>query len=444
MSGNAPAPAIASAAGAHRASRGQLALLAAHAAAVLVLAARAPSMVHDSSTYLEHSPFREMLVPLVYGGLRLLFHGAALRAAVALQTIGGALASAVLARAFCDAFSVESRWRWPVGWLLFFPQLLYAPTLSSESISYTLFAMAAAAALRCVGGHGGARAPIAACAWASAALCARQQFVVLLPFAVAGIAAVLAARRTPLPRRLAVAAACIAVLLAGRVAQRAYNHARTGAWAGMKTTGFQWLTVVVFNATRADVAALPTDEERAYAGAVLDRLEAEHLLASQLREGIPRTHAFNAAYNEICWHVLLGVYRDRYLPGTTREQLLAADVPPTAWNQFDAFTRRLAAHLLRHGWKRYLAHVAGSVWELFKFYAVAVGAMLLAGLASARRAPRARVLVFVAALWWANVLAVALVEYPMTRYTFYGDALVVAALALALVRAARPALGENG
>jgi hypothetical protein len=94
----------------------------------------------------------------------------------------------------------------------------------------------------------------------------------------------------------------------------------------------------------------------------------------------------------------------------------------------DSLTTEVALQLLRCGHLRYVRNVLGTVYETQKFYLLIVLFQLGLGAAMLRSGAQGTTLVLVSLLWCANVVAVAGLEYPMTKYTYYFDVPIVCTL----------------
>jgi hypothetical protein len=399
------------------------------AALAAYFALRGPVLSGDAGSYLQHTNFRPPAYPLYLDLLHLVFRGAWLHAAVAGQLLLGGWASLVLGRRIGRLFSVAG---WPVllaQVALFSSLAKLGVTITADGLSYAAFLLFAGAIADCLEGPT-PRTLMRATALAALLILLRSQFLFILPGGLLALAVVAVARwRLAAP----IAGCVLGLLLAIQLIPRTYNWAYQGVFRTTSATGLQLLTVVLYVAEPRDREALPTPEDRQYFDAVLARLRAGGMLATDRAPGIPTWHHLNRHYNEICFDGIvreyarerLGVSLDATVSGATTA------IPPKEWSQMDATLTRISFRLLRRSWPRYLAHVGGSVYEIYKTYLLILGALLATGLIEWRRsgAP-ARFLVALVLLWGSNLLLVAMVEVPMGRYTFYVDAVVAATVAL--------------
>ncbi|HJT79239.1 MAG TPA: hypothetical protein VJ739_18730, partial [Gemmataceae bacterium] len=269
-------------------------------------------------------------------------------------------------------------------------------------------------------------------AWQALALLARTQAVVLVPFSLL-LGALVGSRQ----RRALQVAGVVAGVAAVGLAQGAYHWAANGTFGPVRSSGIQLLTSVAYVLREGDVSRVPPGEDRRFVEGLYRRLHEGHLLAWQnAPSGIPRSHHFGKVYNEICWNAVGPQYAEVFLhrPVSGGVDGMLRQMSPDEWRQLDAGTRRIALELLPAAGGRYAENVVRCVYETQKLNLLIVAVMLGVGaslLTTSRGVGGS--LLLLAGAWCANTLLVAMVEYPMSKYTFYFDVPVCVAVAAALL-----------
>ena len=414
-------------------------VLGASVALAAAFAVRGPQLAIDSSGYLDHSPMRSAGYPLLLDVARLVAGSQGLRLAVFLQALGSFAAIALLIDRLRVRLGAGPLVQVLAAMGLAAGPVAFAGTIVSESLAFTCFIAAVARALdaACDRDDASGRHLGACAAWLAGATLARPQFLFAWPLLGLGVIAHLVARRglRPTSRRLQLPLMLLVVFLGQWSIQRGYNQLRHGRLQGSGLTGLQLATVNLYLADRGDVdaiaATLPPDDGRALEVA-FGALQERHLLASTTPGGYTPAMYFHHVYNDVCWEAIAAAWG------------LAEDsaAPVERWDQLDAVTRSVALGLLARHPVRYVKHVLSMMWWQYKFFLLlALGALVLAGSALRLRLgdsdgdAAARAVLVAAALWFANLTLVCMVELPIARYCFYTDGLLVAVIVAVVGRA---------
>jgi hypothetical protein len=372
------------------------------------------------------------MLPMLLDLAHLLFGSRFLGGAVLLQTLFGGWACWQLSARLAEHAGVPRWIRWLLLYLLFVPHLQYAPQIMSESLAWSAVALAAASLLQWLSTRS-SRTFIATVAWTIAASLTRVQFS-MLTVGLICLPLLLAVVERKWRAYLPLAAVALGFFAASPLIESAYHRVTVGRAARTKAAGLQVLTVVLYVSTPDDADAI-SGPERRYAQELV-RVAAEHkALALYRPEGVPRVAHMGAIYNGIAWDLIPRTYAQVELGRSLGDVTVAAMThafTPDEWDHYDAFAMSTARQLLHTAWRRYLAHILISVYELFKYYLLLI--LIAVVLVAVSRSQPAWLLGGAGLLWLGNVVVVAAVEYPMTRYTFYFDELLVSLFAVILWR----------
>jgi hypothetical protein len=392
-----------------------------------------PTRTPDSLSYLTGSAIRPPLVPAMLGLLRLLLGAGQQRAFVFIQATLGFFACLILANEIKRFFRAGRAAFWVILAPLVVPQFQYASHVMSESLAYGFCCLALASLLVMLRSADPLR-PFALLVGAVVLLVlTRTQFTYVVPLLLLATVPVIAKKRDA--RSIAAVAGTLlgaAILLYGT--QAAYSVAKTGHVHRVSATGIQLLTVVMFNTVPGDLSAISDPQDRAYATSILDEVQEKKLGNADRRGGAVRQTQFANAYNAICWEIIARQFDSRF--GESRPSIRSEDMPRD-WPKLDRITTRIAIQLLGRSWSRVARHVVECLYQIHKYFAFVVIGVLALGVSLLRKRDTrliGLVLAIVSTLWTVNALVVALVEFPMTRYTFYFDSPVLA-LVLAAVAA---------
>lgn len=409
---------------------------------VAFLVVQGPLLVPDSGTYVEAWPTRPPVLPLVLlGGNALVGARAALYLTVVLQSVAAFVSCRVLLVELERVVSHVPTASAIGFFALLMPQFKAARTIASESLAYSFVCLFAAAIAGALVTRASNRRVWLGVAAACAAYATRAQFIYLVPLALLGAAAVVAFARTSTKSRVVLGAGAIAVLALTLTINATYLRIRSGRPGGVPLSGVQLIALVSHVASRSEVEAANLGKDREFAERVYDRLEANHMLASQRDPNVGVSAFLADRYNPIL-DVVGEEFRAlqpkpalnsaRYLWGMTVEQLC----------ELDRTTKRVGLTLLHTSWKRYLRVSVTSIWEWHRYFCIVMLFNLVLAIGTLVRNPRVLpswLLLAVTGGWLANVCVVALVEPPLYRYTFYYDAIFVALLCLLVGRTLTPA-----
>ncbi len=392
------------------------------------MTARGPVLTADTPSYLEYSVFRDPLTPLYLGLLRLAASGASLHVAVFLQVAFTFWATGRLARSLAEVFGLPLGGSRLLHLIALLPSLRFAPEIGSVSLAFPLCTAWTADAIRVVASPQHRQGVLCLLVWQCLALLARSQAIVLVPFSL--LLCALAGRGW---ERAIQVFGVIAAVSAAMLLQAVYHWAANGAFGPVRSTGVQLLTSVAYVLQEEDLGHVRPGEDRRFIEAVYRKAHEDGLLASQNAPNtMPTNHHFGMAYNALCWKVIAPQYAEVVLHRPIAGGMDGAlrQMSPAEWRGFDSCTRRVALDLLRCSYRRYLANVGRCIFEIQKFYLLIVIVVLGVGL-SLLRADRkvGGSLVLISSLWCVNTVSVALVEYPMTKYTYYFDVPLCAATA---------------
>ncbi|MBV9126045.1 MAG: hypothetical protein JO112_22050, partial [Planctomycetes bacterium] len=387
---------------------------------------RGPILTADTGSYMEFSIFRDPLAPLFYGILRAALGPAAIPAAVFLQVAFTFLATARAARAFAQTFDLPPLEMRLLHLVVFVPSLRFAPEIGSVALAFIFCILWLADALRFLNEPQQPRHLAGMLLWQTLALLTRSQAMVLVPFSLI-LSLTSGNHRRRLLQVLGVAASVAGAILLENV----YQWEANGVFSPVRSSGVQLLTTVAYVMKEEDLASVPPGEERSFAEAVYRQAQKQGLLAWQNPpHGIPQSQHFGMAYNQLCWGIMVPQFSETVLHRPTRGGMenLLHEMNPAEWRRLDECTTRVALHLLRANFGRYVSHVARCTYEMQKFFLILVCVLLGVG-ANLLRTARGLGggLLLITGAWCANTLAVTLVEYPLTKYTYYFDIPVCAA-----------------
>jgi len=416
----------------------------AFAGAALVAVATAlktPVLSPDSSSYIDGSLMRPPLIPLLFVVLRAALGGAAARGFFVVQTALAIASCVALSRALAKHVGLAQTTTWLIGGVLAIPQLRESTSIASESLAYSFLCFAVACAIPLLWGMRSRRHLLLLVASCAALVATRGQFIYLPP--LCALATLAFAWREPSWReraRTLAGAACIPVLVL--LLQAAHTYPKVHRFARVAVTGLQTMTLTTCLATDAEVASIEDPATRAFAERVRADVRADGGLMEQHGEIAP-PFFLGDHYNPI----LSRIY-DEYFEGVAHLPHVAPQdrmgVPAPVWVEMDTMTLAASRGIARHAWKRIALFCISSIFLWERYVAILALAMLGAGVLHYRRAPGpARLLLTIAALWWANICLVAALEPPQSRYTFYFDELVVVVV-LALVSRALGAAFASG
>jgi hypothetical protein len=387
-------------------------------ASVAVLLLIGPIVTADTPTYVEFSLFRNALTPTILWLTRSVGGAWSFQLFVALGAISTAIAAGRFSASLAVVYGLDLVGRRLLHVLVLLPALRFAAEIGSVATAFPLCLFWLADAVLLLRQPGAPQLLNRVCIWQVLAQLARPQMLVLAPFTIFGAMRVGLHRRSARPVLL-----CACWLLVGAASERGYQLVVNRVPVSARSLGIQLLTTVAYGMEAGDLSCLTPGTSREFASLLYERLHAERLLRELRPDGVPASHQFELVYNRICWGAVVPLYGRSELGMTLPESSALAPrlLPPEAWSRMDSLTTGVALQLLRCGHLRYVRQVLGTVYETQKFYLVIVLFQLGLGAALLRSGAPGTALVLVSLLWCANVVAVAGIEYPMTKYTYYFD-----------------------
>ena len=392
------------------------------AALLLVLGAVCTPTFHaDTQSYLDHAIVRAPGYPLLLDAAQLL---AGLHWPRLITLLQGALAGWTMRHL---TLALRARFAIPPGLALFLgalaalPQLVWIPSLLTESVGHSLFLVLLAALLRATLTQPVRQFAIAALALALS-IAIRPHFVFVGPVLWLPALALAWQARS---RRLAVqlCGLTLGAVLAGTCGQVLGNGVTHGLPVRSAALGMHAAAVQLYLATPQELATLQQPGDQAIVAPLGRFMLDKRLFSGSVPGATDTVDGFNLAFDGIIYAGLVPQARVRL----GHEVLTAAD-----WLELDRGGKHLAARLARQHQMAFVRHVAQQLY--------AGGALLVLTLASVlwgawtalrRQSPEGLLLATVSVLALANHLEVALVQVTRMRYVMSTDlALVVVVLAI--------------
>lgn len=395
------------------------------ATSVVALLLVGPIVTADTPTYVQFSLFRSALTSTILWLTRSVGGAWSFQLFVAASALLTAIAAGRLSASLALVYGLDLVGRRLLHLLVLLPALRFAAEIGSVAMAFPLCLFWLADALLLLREPGASRLFSRVCVWQVLAQLARPQMLVLAPFTIFGAVRAGFHRRTIRPLLL-----CACWLFVGAACERGYQVVVNRLPVSARSLGIQLLTTVAYGMRAEDLSCLAPGTSREFASLLYERLHAERLLRDLRPDGVPASHQFELVYTRICWGAVVPLYGSSELGMNVSESsaLAPRQLPPEAWSRMDSLTTGVALQLLRCGHLRYLRNVLGTVYETQKFYLFIVLFQLGLGVTMLRGGAQGTTLLLVSLLWCANVVAVAGLEYPMSKYTYYFDVPVACVL----------------
>jgi 4-amino-4-deoxy-L-arabinose transferase-like glycosyltransferase len=398
-----------------------------------------PVLVPDSHSYIAGSLMRPPLIPILFRGLSLCFSDStSTHLVVALQITLALVSCDLLARILGDRMGLPPALRILIGVVLSIPQWIFARKIVSESLAYSFLLLALLQAIRLLWGERSRGTLLGMVASCAALVSSRGQFVYLPPLCLLAVLLFVKGERTWRARATTLAAStCVGVCVLGL--QAMHTLPKIHHFSRVAVTGVQEMVLTTFLATDAEVTSIPDPEIRVFSAHVRDGARAAGYLADQRGEEVAPLF-FGRHYKDILM-LIYAEYFEHVVGLPHSEDRDGMDADPALLVRLDQMTLAASAGVARHAWPRMVSFCLGEIFLWDRYLAILASGLFAVGLATLRRGgPLARLLLLVATLWWVNMLLVAALEPPQSRYTFYFDELVVV---VALALAGRSLLAET-